>query len=127
MDTSIFLAKALSLYFIIISISAFINRAYMLSVMNEAINQPHIMLFRGVLTLMLGIILILMHNIWEPTWHILITLICWLTFIVGAYRVLFPHLVIKMQKNILQSSKKYTIIIAIVFCFGIMLGFFGFM
>lgn len=127
MDASLFLARALSLYFIIISVSAFINRAYILNVMNEAINQPHILLFRGVLSLILGIILILMHNIWEMNWHILITLIGWLVFIIGVYRVLFPQVVIKFQKNILQSSHKYTIIVFIVFGLGVILGFLGYM
>lgn len=53
-------------------------------------NIPSVTFLNGVLLFVAGISIVRVHNFWVRSWTILITLIGWLTLIVGLLRVFFP-------------------------------------
>ena len=53
-------------------------------------NIPSVTFLNGVLLFVGGISIIRVHNFWVRSWTILITLIGWLTVILGLLRMFFP-------------------------------------
>lgn len=53
-------------------------------------NIPSVTYLNGVLLFVGGITIIRVHNFWVRSWIILITLIGWLTAILGLFRMFFP-------------------------------------
>jgi hypothetical protein len=53
-------------------------------------NIPSVTYLNGVLLFVGGIAIIRVHNFWVRSWIILITLIGWLTIILGLFRMFFP-------------------------------------
>jgi hypothetical protein len=47
--------------------------------------------FSGILALLAGLAILNMHNAWTPDWRSLITLLGWVLFAVGTFRVIGPQ------------------------------------
>lgn len=126
MDISIFLAKALGLYLVIISISMLINVSRFTSILNDIIDNPSLLLFSGALALIFGILLVLTHNIWQFDWRVVITIIAWLSLIKGIIRVLFPQLSFGLIRYFSQNTTAYYLSGLISLLLGVFLCYFGF-
>lgn len=90
MEISIFLAKVIGLCFILFAISMFIAKSYYFSVMKNLANDPAIPILAGSINLIIGVLLVVIHNVWQMNWTVLITLIGWLTLIRGFILLTFP-------------------------------------
>ena len=90
MDVSIFLAKVFGIYLVIVSLSLLINRQKFKQLFSDFLNNSPAAFLSAIMTLIMGILLILFHNIWTTDWRVLITLLSWLVFVKGAVRVLCP-------------------------------------
>lgn len=125
MLTSLFLAKFFSIYFFIISLamlscpSAFRARA------KSYMNNEGLMLLGGIIALLLGIFLILIHSTWVYNWTVLITLLAWLTFIKGIVHVLCPNVAQKMMHK-MDNQTTYRISGLICLALAVYLGYHGF-
>ncbi|MCW8418882.1 hypothetical protein OQJ18_03350 [Fluoribacter dumoffii] len=127
MNISVFLAKAMGLYFLIISISVLINKNRMPSVVSELMKNPALQFLMGLNILIIGLLLILTHNIWVSSWQVLITIIAWAVFIKGVLNVAFPNLAQRMTKPFLQSQSIPYFAILINFLLGLYLCYYGFL
>jgi len=126
MDISVFLAKVLGLYLLIMSVAMFSNMKRFKSIMNEG-NNIYFLFVTGAMAIIMGILLVVSHNIWVADYRGLITLIGWLTLIKGTVRLVFPDYALKMIKQCTQSSQAYYITDLIVFILGVYLTYMGFM
>ena len=89
MELSIFLAKVIGLYFVILSLFVLIRSKVMNEVIQEVTSNPGMMFLMAVVTLILGIMLIVSHNIWVADWRVIITVLGWLIFVGGIVRLFF--------------------------------------
>ena len=90
MAHSIFLAKAFSIYFIVMSLAMLFNRRYFLEAAIETVTQKGLDLLSSLFTFILGILLVLYHNVWVANWTVIITLLAWITLLKGIVRLLIP-------------------------------------
>jgi hypothetical protein len=89
METTLFLAKVFGLYLLVMGLLMPLRRKE-LSAMIEALadNRPLVFLV-GVLVLILGLVLVVSHNVWIAGWPLVITVLAWLVLIKAlAYLVL---------------------------------------
>lgn len=125
MQISIFLAKFLAIYFLIVSIPMLLNTKAFKHRAQAFIKDDGLMLIGSIMALILGIFFILFHSIWVYDWRLVVTLIAWLTFIKGAVFLLYPdagqHLISKMNNEMAYR-------ISGLFCLflAIYLGYHGF-
>lgn len=126
MDISKFLGKVIGIYLIIISISMLINMNYIINLIYHFITNPALMFFTGCLTLILGILLIVSHNIWQWNWRVIITLIAWVVFFKGASIVICPKIIDKTTMLFLQSIQTPYITASFDLLLGILLIYLGF-
>lgn len=126
MDISIFLAKILGLYLFIMAIFMLVHAQRVNAIVNNISNPPFLFM-SGAIILIIGILLIVTHNIWVANCRVLITIIGWLTFIRGIVRLMFPEFAIKIITNFVQNTTVYYITSIIIFFLGIYLSYAGFM
>jgi hypothetical protein len=126
MDTSIFLAKALGLYFIIFSIILLINSRKIQNYIIEMSVGPF-MLFSGMIALIIGILMVVSHNVWESDWRVAITLIGWIILIKGIVRLLFPEYSFRMVKDFVENTVAFYITDVLILILGLWLAYMGFM
>lgn len=125
MNISLFLAKAFALYFMITGVAMLFNRENLKQAMQALAENSGIRLFSAVITLILGIILVLSHNVWVMHWPVVITVLCWITLVKGTVRLLFPKIDI-LWRGIANKKLLYYFLCIFIIYFGMVLGYFGF-
>ncbi len=83
-------------------------------------NIPSVTFLNGVLLFVGGISIIRVHNFWFRNWTVLITLIGWLTIILGVLRMFFPT-----AKQGGENFSTYLLLI-VLFIIGLFLSFQGY-
>jgi hypothetical protein len=127
MDISIFLAQALGIYLLIVSISMVFDAARVKPLILDILNNPPLLFLSGFIALIVGIALVVSHNIWVFDWRVIITLMAWSALIKGAIRVVFPQLMIETSRKWIQSNAAYYITGIALIGVGIFLCYHGFM
>lgn len=90
MEISQFLAKFLGLYILLMSLPLLIS-PHLIRVRYESfLSDEAVMKLAGIVTVLVGLFLILLHNLWVHDWRLSVTLVSWLIFIEGISIVYFP-------------------------------------
>jgi len=104
MENSIFLAKVLGLYLTIFGLLVLLRRAQVQAIVAEFLDNPPAVFLGGIIGLILGIILVVSHNIWVADWRVLITILSWIILVKGTYYLFFPKVPTQVAKIFLGSS-----------------------
>lgn len=89
METSIFLAEFWGWYLIIFFVVLSFNPKRIKQIFDDLKDQKFAIL-AAFLAIIVGLINILLHNIWEADWRIVITAIGWLALLFGLSLLSFP-------------------------------------
>lgn len=129
MELSIFLAKLIGLYFILISLSLLLNRKN-IDLLYDYYKHSGAILAVGVFDLGLGLALVLGHNVWDGSWRVAITIIGWLLLLRGIERMTFPEktarYIASMQKWMGGHSMWTIVMLVVVFLIGLWFTYIGF-
>jgi hypothetical protein len=87
METSLFFAKVIGIYITVTTLSFFVNKRTMPLVFRLS-NSPEEIYLSGLVNLLIGAIIISLHNIWVPDWRIVITFVGWTALVKGNTRIL---------------------------------------
>ena len=125
MITTTFLAKAFGLYLTLTGLAMIFNRKYYLEAAAEMLEHKGLSLFTSIFTLILGIILVLFHNVWVWNWALVITILAWLTLLKGVARMFFPR---QFEKAIraYENCTFFYVLMVITVAIGVMLLCYGF-
>lgn len=104
MENSIFIAKVLGLYLTIFGLLVLLRPAQLRAILTQYMESPPIVFLGGMIGLILGIILVVSHNIWAADWRVVITILSWLILIKGTNHLFFPNFPRKMAQTFLGSS-----------------------
>jgi hypothetical protein len=126
MLTSIFIAKLMGPILFVVGISILIDQKSMRA-MAKGLLANHALIYTfGVLDLLLGLVLVTVHNVWVMDWRVIITLIGWLSIVRGLMRILFaPY----FMKNGPKLLKKQGLLIGVaigVVILGAVLSYYGY-
>ena len=117
---SVFLAMVIGFFCTITGLAFLIQRErYKKTCVEFASNYP-LLAISGQISLLLGLLIVISHNIWSGHWRILITLTGWFLVVQGVWRLFFPEKVSKFVKRVVDGPG-YLICMAIVFLVGIYL------
>ena len=122
---SIFLAKLLGLYLVIVISGIFLNRKLMERIVKDFSDNLGLVYLSGFFSLLIGLLVVLNHNVWSADWKMIITLIGWLTLVKGIIRIFFPEKLFKLAKKF--PSGWLNVVCAIFFVIGIYLTYIGFL
>ena len=126
MDLSIFLAKVVGLYLLIIGLGMLINIKEFEPLIRQAMKDKLLIFLSGTMALLLGLLVVLSHNVWTPDWRGLITLLGWLTLLKGLMRVLLPSVAEQIRDSVMKSKNVLTVMATILAFVGLYLSIVGY-
>lgn len=90
METSLVFAKAFGFYLTVSCLALTYHYDSLKEAANTYAQSPALILMTSAFTLFLGAFLIAFHNQWAWSWPLIVTLLCWITFLKGCYLMLCP-------------------------------------
>ncbi len=113
METSIFFLKFYGYFFFLFAGALLISKKGMKVMIAAFKDETHIM-FTGMLSLIIGLPVIILHNIW--TFDVLgfVTFIGWISVVKGVVRIAFPSFVVKKMESYNSESKVWLIIAVLI-------------
>lgn len=118
MDNSIFLAKFWGWYLIIFFFILSFNPKRIKQIFND-LKDEKFLIISSFIAIIVGLLNILFHNIWEPNWKLIITLIGWISLFIGLALFILPKQTIGWLK--LFNIKFVQVIYVLLFFIGIYL------
>ncbi|REE07741.1 hypothetical protein DFQ09_11171 [Winogradskyella pacifica] len=118
MDSSIFLAKFWGWYLIIFFFILSLNPKRIKQIFNDLKDEKFLIIF-SFMAIIVGLLNTLFHNIWEPSYKIIITLIGWTSLFLGLALFMFPKQTVKWLEII--NIKMVQVIYTLLFLVGIFL------
>lgn len=114
MDNSIILAKFWGWYLIIFFLILSFNPKRIKQIFND-LNDEKFLITSSFVAILVGLINILFHNIWEANWKLIITLIGWVSLSIGLLLFIFPKRMILFLQfvNIKLVQVIYTLLLLI--------------
>lgn len=123
MELSIFLAKLMGLYLIVVCSAALVQRKKLEKLIDSFGDNQALMVVTGALFLILGLAVVLTHNIWTRDWRVIITVLGWLTLVKSGLRLFAAD----KLKPIARKFMKIAPIVWLVFlALGVYLAYTGF-
>ncbi|MCK8520919.1 hypothetical protein M0D21_05045 [Aquimarina sp. D1M17] len=118
MDVSIFLAKFWGWYLIIFFLILSFNPSRIKQIF-EDLNDQKFSIITSFIAILIGLLNILFHNVWEANWSIIITLIGWTSLGIGLGLFMFPTMTTMWLKFI--NIKLVQVIYMFLFLSGVFL------
>lgn len=87
---TIILAKIFGLYFLAIGIAFFINPNRFKSMYQEIVKDENFLLMGGILALLIGAVVVSVHNDWSLKWSLIITVLGWWSLMKGFALLVYP-------------------------------------
>jgi len=102
-----------------------VNACALKPILEEMLQSPGLMFVTGVIAMIVGVLIVISHNIWTLDWRVIITLIGWTSLIKGTIRVVIPQYVDIIDKKWMLSNASYYITFIFAFLLGVFLCYWG--
>jgi len=112
-EISIFFARLWGGFFIIFGSLFIISRQLGKTI--EMTDDKAFVISTGYITMLMGLVTVILHNIWVADWRILITILGWSTLIKGIGKIGFPE---QIHKQAQRFKKKQWLSSAIIILMG---------
>lgn len=125
METSIFLAQVLCVYYLTVGVGFIFNGDYYRKELLKMFDNALFMFYGGIMALLLGLLMVHFHNFWTKDWTVVITVIGWIAVVKGVLLIAFPRS-FDWFKPLLKSKsyvKAMTILILLIGAFFAWKGF----
>lgn len=126
MDLSLTLAKIIGVYGLIISVSAMLNIERVNILVAEFLDSEALVYIVGIVSLMIGLALVTVHNVTTPDYRLIITVFGWLSFIEGVILLLVPDLAEKVIRGLTGNRGLLLLMVLAFFAASIWLTMEGF-
>ena len=97
MEITIFFARFLGGFYVIFGL-LFLGAKFLGRVIEMTENKSFV-ISTGYISLLLGLSVVVLHNLWVADWRVAITLLGWATLIKGILKVGFPELIHKQAQK----------------------------
>ncbi|HEX4839144.1 MAG TPA: hypothetical protein VFU89_01740 [Rhabdochlamydiaceae bacterium] len=124
MELSLFLAKLLGVYMLIVAVELILRRHEFEGAVRDFAASKGLIVFSGSVSLILGLAIAIGHPIYEFNFRGLITLIGYLLILRGIWRMAFPSRLQKRMATCFHQGYRECLIILIIL--GIYLTYTGF-
>ena len=126
MDLSIFLSKVLGIYLIVMSVAFVTQEKRLKPLMLNMMHDSALVLVAGFMALIMGILLVVSHNMWVKDWRVIITIVGWTTLLKGMSIILFPDFLVNLSIKWMQNKIAYYATFFFTFLIGALLIYFGY-
>lgn len=124
---TIFLAKLLGLYCVIVAVTMMVNRRTMIDAAHALIRSPPSVLLAGVIAIGVGLGLVIGHNVWSGgALPIVVTIVGWVSLIKGVVLLALPQGQMAKLYELLRYERFYLAYAGVTLVLGLYLTFAAF-
>jgi hypothetical protein len=120
METSIYLTKLIGLSLALFALIGFIKPGIIKDAMRDIGKNKLTELWFGFVGIVIGLAIILKHNIWVSDWPLVITLVGWASLIKGILFFLAPEWLMGFGKKIYKTDNQIRVVMFIAFLVGLL-------
>ncbi len=91
MDMTLFLAQVMGIYFLVAGVGVLMNPARMKGAVREAQRSYLLPYFDGAIALIVGLLIVLNHNMWNDLLTSLVSLVGWVAVLEGVLMLTLPQ------------------------------------
>ncbi|QQR83976.1 hypothetical protein IPJ72_02135 [Candidatus Peregrinibacteria bacterium] len=113
MNLSIFIAQIFALLMLGTGIAAIRGSIQFNKMIDEFVKSPALTFVTGFFTLLIGMIVIHVHNVWVKDWTVLITLLGWASAVKGFLFIAYPES-LKSFKGMYKNTKRWGGVLVII-------------
>jgi hypothetical protein len=126
MLTSIFIAKLMGPILLVVGLSVLIDEKSMRAIAKEVLGSRALIYIFGIIDLLLGLVLVTVHNVWAWDWRLIITVIGWLSLVRGLVRILCAPWVMKNAAKMLKKEGLLMGVTIVMLILGAVLSYYGY-
>lgn len=104
MELSLYLAQLLSIVLVVVGLAILLRPKHYAKAYKNWMKSDGLMLLTGMITLVLGVVLVLAHNVWVASWEVLITIVGWGAVLKGVLILLLPKEMEKLMNSVLKFN-----------------------
>jgi hypothetical protein len=112
MEISIFFARLWGGFFIIFGLLFFV--AKFAGRVIEMTEDKAFVISTGYITLLMGLVTVILHNVWVADWRVAITILGWSTLIKGVLKIGFPDFIHKHAQRFKSQQTLEAIILLLL-------------
>ena len=90
MEISLFLAKFWGWLLVILCLVFLLRKKVLLGELFGLVENEMFVFLSGWLALVLGLVTVILHNLWVADWRVVVTIFGWLSLVKGIVRIGFP-------------------------------------
>lgn len=120
-STSESIAGLIGPVLIAMAASMLLNRKSLPEMATQIGNDWALVMLSGVLLLVAGLAIVRVHNIWEASWRLIVTLLGWLSITGGLMRIMYPRQLSAMAPAIVESPARLVIPMFLLLLLGLFL------
>lgn len=120
---TLFLATVIGWYLVITSLALLFRHEYIKAVIADILEHRGLFFLLTIFTLVIGLLLVVSHNIWIIGWPLIVTLFSWLVLIGALIRLFCPEVSLKMAKSALDHPLRVKIATVVFLIVGLFLLF----
>ena len=98
MELSIFLGKVVAWYLVIAGLAILINKNFITEYTKGLTKNAALLYFGGIVSLIVGLLVVLSHNVWASDWRVVVTILGWLALLKGILLLLSPSTMMKIGR-----------------------------
>lgn len=126
MTTSKTIARLIGPVLLAMGLGMVIENDTMRALTQEFLSNRGLIYFAGILTLLAGLAIVNVHNLWTDDWRVIVTVFGWLAVVGGLFRILLPGQVQELGTG-LTGNVAFMIIGGLaVFIIGAVLSYYGY-
>lgn len=122
---SLVLAKIFGIYFLAIGLAFIVNPDRFKKMYQQIAKDENFLLMAGMLALLIGAVVVTLHNRWVLEWPVIITVLGWWSLIKGLALFIYPDFIKLFSFLQNRSNFFYRIISIIYIAIGLFLGYKG--
>jgi len=101
---SIFLAQVMGFYLVIVGAFYLFKKDYLHQVLDDWLAHPAMSVIGAIMALIIGLLIVISHNIWVFSWVVIITIMGYLSLIKGLWRLFFPDSGKEIARKIIDAN-----------------------
>ena len=126
MELSLFLAKLIGLTYVLFALGALARPRVIPRILRDFNSNSFTTLIAGMMALVIGLAMVISHNVWEGSWRVLITLMGWAALLKGVAYIFIPSSIMGTAESLLNTPVKARVVLIIALLFGAYLTYKGF-
>lgn len=113
MELSLYLAKVFGLYLLIMAVFFAFRREQLEASIRDLFSSQGMLLVSGALALILGLMIVIAHPVWECSWRVVITILGYLGILKGIMRICYPKAAKEAAFKIMNKCSHCRLIIVL--------------